>query len=73
MKGSFLWKLAYVFCALAGILAGYGIVSLTSAGEKDITKDNTLVREAGDSVFLMKEQTLHMKKKKLPLSRRSLR
>lgn len=58
MKGSFLWKLMYVFCALAGILAGYGVVSLVHA--EDInpntnTKDNTLVREAGDSVFFDEE------------------
>ena len=54
MKGSMLWKLMYVFCALAGCLAGYGIFTL--AGQEDIkpntnTKDNTLVRESGDSVF----------------------
>ena len=45
MKGSMFWKFMYLFCAMAGILAGYGIFTLTG------TKDNTLVREAGDSVF----------------------
>ncbi len=54
MKGSILWKLMYVFCALAGFLAGYGIFIL--AGSEEIepntsTKDNTLVRESDDSVF----------------------
>lgn len=54
MKGSMLWKLMYVFCALAGILAGYGIFTLT--GNETIkpntsTKDNTLDRESEDSVF----------------------
>ena len=66
MKGSFLWKLAYVFCALAGILAGYGIVSLTSAGEKDITKDSTLVREAGDSVFFDERTDIAHEEEKAP-------
>ena len=54
MKGSLLWKLMYIFCALAGLLAGYGIFTLTGQKEiepNEITKDNTLVREAGDSVF----------------------
>lgn len=45
MKGSILWKFMYLFCAMAGILAGYGIFTLTG------TKDNTLVRDTGDSVF----------------------
>lgn len=59
MKGSLLWKLAYVFCALAGILAGYGVFSLADAGEypsENITKDNTLLRESGDSVFFDEAQ-----------------
>lgn len=54
MKGSMLWKLGYVFCALAGLLAGYGIFTLTSSDEvkpNAITKDNTLVRESENSVF----------------------
>lgn len=54
MKGSMLWKLMYLFCALAGILAGYGIFTLAGAEEIEpntITKDNTLVRESDDSVF----------------------
>ncbi len=54
MKGSFLWKLMYVFCALAGVLAGYGVFSLANADDikpNINTKDSTLVRESGDSVF----------------------
>ena len=50
MKGSLLWKFMYLFCAMAGILAGYGVFTLTG------TKDNTLVREAGDSVFFDEEE-----------------
>ena len=50
MKGSLLWKFMYLFCAMAGILAGYGIFSLTG------TKDNTLVRKSGDSVFFDAEK-----------------
>ena len=60
MKGSLLWKLMYVFCALAGCLAGCGIVSLTGSGEHNpntITKDNTLVREYGDGVFFVERKT----------------
>ena len=54
MRGSLLWRLMYLFCAMAGILAGYGIFALTDSKEDNFnnsTKDNTLVREAGDSVF----------------------
>ena len=54
MKRSLLWKLMYLFCALTGIMAGYGILVLTGADENNPntnTKDNTLVRESGDSVF----------------------
>lgn len=54
MRGSLLWRLMYLFCAMAGILAGYGIFALTDSKEDNTnnsTKDNTLVREAGDSVF----------------------
>lgn len=54
MKGSLLWKLMYLFCALAGCLAGYGVYTLTGAGDSKpniITEDNTLVREDGNSVF----------------------
>lgn len=53
MRGS-LWKFMYLFCVMAGILAGYGVSALISGKENKaniITKDNTLVREAGDSVF----------------------
>lgn len=53
MKGS-LWKFTYLFCATAGILAGYGISALIDGKENKpniTTKDNTLVREAGDGVF----------------------
>ncbi len=60
MKGSLLWKFMYLFCAMAGILAGYGVFTLTSSdGAKPnmITKDNTLVREAGDGVFFDEEET----------------
>ncbi len=63
MKGSFLWKLAYVFFALAGCLAGYGVFTLTGNDDikpNTITKDNTLVREAENSVFFdaeMQEET----------------
>lgn len=63
MKGSFLWKFAYVLCALAGCLAGYGIIHLTSNAEikpDRNTKDNTLVRDAENSVFFdaeMQEKT----------------
>jgi len=58
MKGSLFWKFAYLCCALTGILAGYGVFSLTGVKEnrEDIgTKDNTLVRESGDSVFFDEE------------------
>ena len=54
MKGSFLWKLAYVFCVLAGLLAGYGAFSLSKGNDgkiNNITKDSTLRRESGDSVL----------------------
>lgn len=53
MKGS-LWKFMYLFCAMAGILAGCGIFALTNVQENNSnmdTKDNTLVRKSGDSVF----------------------
>lgn len=59
MKGSLLWKFMYLFCAMAGILAGYGVFTLTSSDEtkqNTITKDNTLVREAGDGVFFDKDE-----------------
>lgn len=59
MKGSILWKLMYLFCALAGVLAGYGVFVLTGAGEHKpniSTKDNTLVRESGDGVFFDAEE-----------------
>ena len=59
MKGSLLWKFMYLFCAMAGILAGYGVFTLTSSDEtkqNTITKDNTLVREAGDGVFFDEEE-----------------
>jgi len=58
MKGSLLWKLAYIFCALAGVLAGYGVFKLSSSSNikpDTFTKDSTLVREAGDSVFFGEE------------------
>ena len=58
MKGS-LWKFTYLFCATAGILAGYGISALIDGKENKPninTKDNTLVREAGDSVFFDGEE-----------------
>lgn len=67
MKGSILWKLAYVFCALTGILAGYGVFSLIDANENrqdSITKDNTLVREGGDSVFFDEGATYAENKEK---------
>lgn len=59
MKGTMLWRLGYLCCALAGCLAGYGIVALTDADDikpNTITKDNTLVREADDSVFFDAEK-----------------
>ena len=68
MKGSLLWKLMYIFCALAGLLAGYGIFTLTGQKEiepNEITKDNTLLREAGDSVFFDKEEEV-IKESELP-------
>ena len=54
MKGSFLWKLMWLFCALAGCLTGYGIFYLTGTEElqlKNSAKDNTLVQEFMDGVF----------------------
>ncbi|MBQ4536884.1 MAG: S-layer homology domain-containing protein [Lachnospiraceae bacterium] len=57
MKGSLLWKFMYVLCALTGILAGYGVFTLTGQKENsENTKDGTLVRETGDSVFFMEEK-----------------
>ena len=59
MKGSLLWKFMYLFCAMAGMLAGYGVFTLTSSDsvkQNTNTKDNTLVREAGDSVFFDEEE-----------------
>ena len=57
MKGSLLWKFMYLFCAMAGILAGYGVFTLAGAKENtEPTKDNTLVREAGDGVFFDAEK-----------------
>lgn len=64
MKGSFLWKLMYVFCALAGVLAGYGVFSLANADDikpNVNTKDSTLVRESGDSVFFDGEKEVGQK------------
>lgn len=58
MKGSLYWKFAYLCCVLTGILAGYGMFSLTAAKEDISTKDNTLVRESGDSVFFDEEPEL---------------
>lgn len=58
MRGS-LWKFMYLFCVMAGILAGYGVSALIGGKENKaniITKDNTLVREAGDSVFFDGEE-----------------
>lgn len=59
MKGSFLWKLMWLFCALAGCLAGYGIFYLTGTEEmqwnKD-AKDNTLVQEFMDGVFFSRSK-----------------
>ena len=56
MKGSLLRKSMYLFCAMAGMLAGYGIVTFHTAKENiDNTKDNTLIRENGDSVFFAEE------------------
>ncbi len=54
MKGSLLWRLMYLFCALAGCLAGYGIFSLAGSRNNqlnNITEDNTLVRKMEDGVF----------------------
>lgn len=59
MKGSLLWKFMYLFCAMAGILAGYGVFSLTTGKDNpsDVgTKDNTPVREVGDGVFFDAEK-----------------
>lgn len=58
MKGSFLWKLMFLFCALAGCLAGYGCFHLINEGElaEYITKDNTLVRDSENSVFFDAEK-----------------
>ncbi|MBO5353369.1 MAG: S-layer homology domain-containing protein [Lachnospiraceae bacterium] len=60
MKGSFLWKLMFLFCALAGCLAGYGYFHLINEGEwaEYITKDNTLVRDSENSVFFAAEKLL---------------
>lgn len=56
MKGSLLGKFLYLFCAMAGVLVGYGIVTWNAAKENiDNTKDNTLIREAEDSVFFVEE------------------
>ena len=58
MKRSLFGIFMYLFCAVTGVLLGYGIVTFTSAKENiENTKDNTLVREAGDSVFFI-EQTV---------------
>lgn len=57
MKGSLLWKFMYLFCAMAGILAGYGVFTLAGAKENtEPTKDNTLVRKSGDGVFFDAEK-----------------
>lgn len=56
MKGSLLGKSLYLFCAIAGIVAGYGIVTWNGTKENiDNTKDNTLLRENEDSVFFVEE------------------
>ena len=54
MKGSLFWKFMYVCCAFAGMLAGYGVFSLTGVQdnkENIHTKDNTLLRESEEGVF----------------------
>ena len=57
MKGSLLGKFTYLFCFMAGVLVGYGIVTLTNTKENiGNTKDNTLLREAGDSVFFVENK-----------------
>ena len=69
MKGSFLWKLMFLFCALAGCLAGYGAFRLASAenmGPDTSTKDNTLTREFRDSVFLAEEEQEKVKPTAIP-------
>lgn len=60
MKGSFFWKLMFLFCALAGCLAGYGFFHLVNEGAifDYVTKDNTLVRKWDDSVFFDGEKLL---------------
>ncbi len=60
MKGSFLWKLMFLFCALAGCLAGYGFFHLVNEGivSEYLTKDNTLVRESENSVLFDAEKLL---------------
>ena len=56
MKGSLSGKFLYLFCAIAGVLAGYGMVTLTNTKENiDNTKDNTLIRESEDSVFFVEK------------------
>ena len=53
MKRSLLGSM-YLFCAMVGILTGYGIVTLISAKENiEHTKDNTLIRGTEDSVFFI--------------------
>ena len=59
MMGNFKWILVYIFCAFAGILTGCGISYLTRQQNMEFnksTKDNTLVRESGDSVFFDEEK-----------------
>lgn len=54
MKGSMLWRVIYIFCALAGCLTGYGVFRLANTEEvkpNTNSKDNTLVQKAEDSVF----------------------
>lgn len=58
MKGSYVWKLMYLCCALTGCLAGYGIFRLADGADMTkqyATKDNTLVRESDESVFFSEE------------------
>lgn len=58
MKGSMMWRLLYVLCALAGCLTGFGLVQMTGAEEgkrNTTTEDSTLVREFEDSVLFDEE------------------
>ena len=54
-RGSLLGKFLYLFCAVAGVLVGYGIVTWNGAKENiDNTKDNTLIRENEENLALCK-------------------